>query len=194
MAAEMVRICKRCAVEKHIADFRPHRHSCKACERQEHRAWLIKNAGHVISYKRTYHDKHKNEERTYRIKRYWENREECLLKTRAYSRSEKGRAAFAKFRQTEKGHANMKRGRAKRRSLFADMLCTLTAEDWANILQEHDFRCAYCGRSFSDVLRPTQDHVVPISLGGNHAAENIVPACASCNSSKGNRPLKRSVA
>jgi 5-methylcytosine-specific restriction endonuclease McrA len=30
---------------------------------------------------------------------------------------------------------------------------------------------------------------VPLSRGGSHTASNIVPACRSCNSSKGARSL-----
>jgi 5-methylcytosine-specific restriction endonuclease McrA len=41
--------------------------------------------------------------------------------------------------------------------------------------------CAYCGGT--DKL--TVDHYVPLSRGGMHAPSNIVPACLSCNCSKG---------
>lgn len=43
-------------------------------------------------------------------------------------------------------------------------------------------RCAYCGRSAT-----TYDHVFPVSAGGQTRRSNIVPACVSCNSSKGAR-------
>lgn len=42
--------------------------------------------------------------------------------------------------------------------------------------------CVYCGRS-ADTL----DHVVPLAQGGRHSIRNLVPACGSCNSKKGNR-------
>lgn len=43
--------------------------------------------------------------------------------------------------------------------------------------------CAYCNRNIPPKDR-TADHVVPLSRGGPHAAENLVMACNSCNSSK----------
>ena len=43
-------------------------------------------------------------------------------------------------------------------------------------------RCAYCGGS-EQVL----DHVVPLFLGGSNSFDNILPACHSCNMSKGTR-------
>jgi 5-methylcytosine-specific restriction endonuclease McrA len=59
-------------------------------------------------------------------------------------------------------------------------------EEWLQILDRFEHCCAYCHRS--DV-KLTMDHVVPVSCGGEHIAENIVPACKSCNSKKGNRPV-----
>ena len=34
------------------------------------------------------------------------------------------------------------------------------------------------------------DHVVPLSRGGKHEIENLLPACRSCNSSKGAKLLE----
>ncbi len=59
---------------------------------------------------------------------------------------------------------------------------TLTIAEWQKIVDDHFGRCCYCGVK-SDSL--TQDHVVPVSKGGGYTAENIIPACPSCNSSKG---------
>lgn len=57
-------------------------------------------------------------------------------------------------------------------------------EDWFLILEVFGHRCAYCLRG--DV-KLTMDHVIPISKGGEHTSDNIIPACTSCNSKKNNR-------
>lgn len=46
--------------------------------------------------------------------------------------------------------------------------------------------CAYCGEPTTE---PERDHVQPLSDGGETAPENIVPACPTCNRSKGQRPV-----
>ena len=46
---------------------------------------------------------------------------------------------------------------------------------------DFDHTCAYCGASGDLQI----EHVVPISKGGEHHLGNIVPACQSCNFSKG---------
>jgi 5-methylcytosine-specific restriction endonuclease McrA len=50
------------------------------------------------------------------------------------------------------------------------------------MLNAYGHCCVYCGRKMQ---RLTQDHITPLSRGGNHTKSNIVPACRSCNSKKG---------
>jgi 5-methylcytosine-specific restriction endonuclease McrA len=57
-----------------------------------------------------------------------------------------------------------------------------TEIEWFALLGLYGGRCAYCGDSAN-----TRDHVVPLNRGGSDWIDNIVPACRSCNSSKGNR-------
>ncbi len=65
-------------------------------------------------------------------------------------------------------------------------MCDLTLAQWLEIQAEFDGRCTYC---LEYPERLEMDHVIPLSRGGNHTADNIVPACRSCNSSKGNKLL-----
>jgi len=58
-----------------------------------------------------------------------------------------------------------------------------------NIFARDKNKCQYCGKR-----QPTSelslDHVIPRSMGGKTAWENIVCACASCNVKKGGRTPK----
>lgn len=45
--------------------------------------------------------------------------------------------------------------------------------------------CAYCKREFSESLKPTIDHVIPLALGGKDDLDNLVLACRNCNRDKG---------
>ena len=55
-----------------------------------------------------------------------------------------------------------------------------------NLYSRDGGRCIYCAQkvSFSNF---TIDHVIPRSLGGRTAWENVVVACMGCNNRKGNR-------
>jgi 5-methylcytosine-specific restriction endonuclease McrA len=46
--------------------------------------------------------------------------------------------------------------------------------------------CAYCGSQMHD-SDLTVEHILPVSRGGRHEWTNVVTACRSCNTRKGNR-------
>jgi len=46
--------------------------------------------------------------------------------------------------------------------------------------------CAYCSNRFSEG-ELTVEHILPVSRGGLHEWTNVVTACRSCNTRKGNR-------
>jgi|1185.fasta_scaffold44474_2 5-methylcytosine-specific restriction endonuclease McrA len=64
---------------------------------------------------------------------------------------------------------------------------TLTEEEWVALRLAFGNACAYCGEAS---VRPSVEHVRPICRGGTTGLENIVPACAACNASKGKRTVK----
>jgi HNH endonuclease len=47
--------------------------------------------------------------------------------------------------------------------------------------------CLYCGFGVEDGAILTLDHLTPHSKGGSNDAMNLVTACKTCNSSRGNR-------
>lgn len=51
------------------------------------------------------------------------------------------------------------------------------------VLRRDKHCCQYCGSTKSLTI----DHVIPRSRGGKHTWDNVVAACESCNSRKGNR-------
>jgi 5-methylcytosine-specific restriction endonuclease McrA len=93
----------------------------------------------------------------------------------------KARAKVKRWKQANpaKRSAQHYRERVRRSQMFTD----LTETQWAAMKLAYRYRCAYCHKR----KRLTQDHVIPVSKGGTHTANNIVPACQSCNSSKGAR-------
>lgn len=66
----------------------------------------------------------------------------------------------------------------------------LTFQEWKEVVIYFGGCCAYCGASPRKNEHLTKDHMIPVSLGGATTPDNIVPACAKCNSSKGNHELK----
>jgi len=58
---------------------------------------------------------------------------------------------------------------------------TLTTEALTKAFDYFANSCAYCGKNNNLTI----DHYIPLSKGGRHSASNVIPACLSCNCSKG---------
>lgn len=73
----------------------------------------------------------------------------------------------------------------RRRARIAGCANSLTLDQWNEIKQRFRNRCAYCRKR---VKKLTRDHAQALSAGGDDSPGNVVPACWSCNSSKGVGP------
>lgn len=69
------------------------------------------------------------------------------------------------------------------RAMAARLPATLTLSEWIGTLNRCNWRCFYCQNAPYEAL----EHFVPIALGGGTTVDNCLPACKSCNSSKGMR-------
>lgn len=67
----------------------------------------------------------------------------------------------------------------------------LTEYDWKQCLIYFNNSCAYCGTHEDDTKGVLEkEHIVPLSKLGSFDVSNIIPACHTCNASKGNREMK----
>lgn len=55
------------------------------------------------------------------------------------------------------------------------------------VLKRDKWTCQYCGKQMNQDRNATVDHVVPYALRPNPAVSELLAACRSCNSRKGNR-------
>ena len=54
-----------------------------------------------------------------------------------------------------------------------------------------EFHCVYCGQNLhnADAFNITLDHVKTRSAGGNNSETNLITACRSCNSARGDKKI-----
>jgi len=174
--------------------------------RLRHAANHLKHKAKNNAYSARYLAEHR-EAINARKRRYYASNKERILRARAEERinnldafrahgrakywknPEKGRIACAAYakKYPEKCVARV----AKRR---ARMAAVRTSEDAATLIfrlknQAKKIRCHWCGRRLTSSTLEI-DHIIPISKGGAHEADNLCASCKSCNTSKGDRALK----
>lgn len=135
-------------------------------------------------YAKEHPDKYKEMHKRWRL----ENIDKVREGRRKWAKHNPGKRRD-EHKRWEKAHPELtKLQRQRRRARQHSLPATLTAREWQNILLAYDHHCAYCNRSEIEIGHKLhQDHVIPLVRGGGYTAENIVPACRSCNSRKGGR-------
>lgn len=88
---------------------------------------------------------------------------------------------WAEYYGTEKGKIASKRASHRRRERMSLTEINFSEDEWLFVLEFFDNSCAYCGESDKTM---TMDHFVPVAKLGSFTADNIIPCCSSCNSSK----------
>lgn len=173
------KVCEACwRTRKNAANARWH-HAHKAANNAKATARYRANAEAICAATR-------EACREYARKRRRENPEAARAASRRWSAKNPGRMA-AICRAYAKANPEVFRRAARlRRARKAMVATTLTNAEWTEALAVFNGACAYCLRADRPL---TQDHMVPISRGGPHSLENIVPACGPCNSRKGDRSM-----
>lgn len=149
----------------------------RAARRAANRRWKQDNPDKLRVLRKRYSVK--NRDKKYAASKRWrENNPDSYQAARQRSRQ----------RDPER-HLLLKRlreqQRVARKRTNGGGMAVVTAKDWHRLLCIYRGRCAYC----CAVGELHIEHVIPLARGGRHAIGNIVPACSTCNYSKGNRLL-----
>lgn len=161
--------CRRCTNEKPRAEFvRSKAHKaglypwCASCRSADRRSPAVLRMCRI------------------RSKRYRQaNPEKAAAYSKVYTPiwRKRNRPAFLRI---------CRRFKEARRARMAGVLNDLTASQWQEILLTFNNACAYC---LAQDVPLEQEHMQPVSRGGEHTAANIVPACVNCNRRKSAKSL-----
>lgn len=208
------KLCTTCKRELPLSEFYRKKNgqsrgaTCRTCEKARTTAWRRTEQGKASAQRtnekynasergKAKRAEYNHTEKSRAMKEAWrqtENGQACLARYRQsdkrkavlkkYYESGKGRAAIARYQDTPKGRESLSRGVHKRRGRLSTVEATLTAQEWEAIKARQNYRCLICGK---ETERLTRDHIIPLSKGGRHTADNIQALCRSCNSRKNNR-------
>ena len=169
-------------------------------EKREHKRlasqeWRENNRERHRDYQRNYRLEHLEECKARNDKWNAEHPEEVAGYKKKYTETHPGanNESSANWRRTHPEH-KLLLGH-QRRARIRGTGGVVTDKEWEDIKALYGPACLCC----REVKPLTMDHVIPISVGGQHAAENIQPLCLSCNSRKKDktidyRPLKEEAA
>lgn len=169
--APTAKACRKCGETKAISEFYRNKgsrdgrsNSCKVCNNASTYAWRAANPGGHARIQQKYRTKHP--ERAQAATDRWlakhpEHHSE-RMKRRWADPQERRKLLDIKRERRHRARANGGRG--------------LTREQTRALLAQP---CAYCGAKATQI-----DHVIPVSRGGTHDPDNVVPACKHCNAQK----------
>jgi 5-methylcytosine-specific restriction endonuclease McrA len=189
MQIPLFKTCTKCNQTKFVTQFFRDaslpdgtRYICKECDKKRKNEWRANNQEHDREYFKQYRDNNKESLARNNHKWYESHKEQIKIKKAVYEANNKEKMSQVR-RDWAKKHPELGRKLAKdRRARLKGATGVITPQEWQALLKEHDHKCYYCGTT----ERITQDHWIPLSRGGSHTIDNIVPACHSCNSRKYN--------
>jgi 5-methylcytosine-specific restriction endonuclease McrA len=175
-AAGNFRICKRCNEVESTNDFYATRLECRSCTIAKTAAYAAKNQDIVADRATRYRQTPKAKELQRARYIVW------LEKHGSNAHS----LAVASWRKSnpEKALRNSRKYVLTRRARLANAPGIFDYDAWMKKVDYHGWKCFYCPK----ILTPktlTIEHRKALSKGGSNWTANLVPACKSCNSSKG---------
>ncbi len=175
----MKKICTKCGKNKALEEYYSRQSECKSCNNARQREHRKTDKGKAARARYNKSDKGKVTQAKYN------KSDESKAAKAKYRKSDEGKAANAKYKKTDKGKAMIARSNSNKKYWKSKTLNTLEAKEFNYIIFLQDGKCAWCGRTFTDELKPTRDHIYPVSKGGDFIKENVQALCQSDNSKKG---------
>lgn len=185
--------CTKCHIEKELSEFNKRNNSksgyksrCRECTHEDSRIYKLNNEEHVKERNKKKSRKPKSVE--YRRQYYIDNKENILSKQRKRYILNKSKIDESKraYNKTDKGKLVKIISKRKRRAMkFGTDDGTVTTE-FTQQLADSTKYCIFTGIELTAENRHL-DHIIPLSRGGKHSADNVRFISAKANRIKGNK-------
>ena len=181
---------------------------CKECVRKDKRNYYEKNKEYYADYRKQnkeyyanyrkqnkelyaeYSKKHYKENKEYYADYRKQNKEHIRQYNKKYREENKEylKDCKKKYYQSAQGQVVSLNGHSKRRQGEEQRGNGITPDQWLEMMNFFDWKCAYSGVVL-DSKNKTIDHIVPFTKDGEHEIWNIVPMNRSLNSSKQDKDI-----
>jgi 5-methylcytosine-specific restriction endonuclease McrA len=185
-----MKVCSKCKVEKDTSLFSKDKYRpdgftnwCKQCRSNNYQNNREAELVRAKLYASTRKEKYKETS----ARHYLANRDKVLCRSKEtyYANAEAIKArhrANNKVYVKENPEMNLAKTQRRRARKRGNGIFAITKQELKRL---YDSSCFYCGKDKAEHL----DHVVPLVHGGRHSIGNLVPACSTCNMSKGSKFL-----
>ena len=176
---------------KHKVDKYGLRSCCKGCRKVQRKKYYEANKDKELAQRKEYYNQNKDKYKELNKKWRTANKDKELARYKKYYEQNKDKelARYKKYRNTPRGQVVEFNKRTKRRSKEQELGNGITTEQWLDMMQYFNWRCAYSGKSVSKQGERSIDHIVPLNSNGEHEIWNLVPMVKSLNSSKQDKDM-----
>ena len=173
-----MKICSKCKVAKPFSEFGKHNQTkdghksrCKICNAEEMRSYYATHTESVKNSVSSWNSKNKDKHALYVQKWACEN-------------MERKKSSNSTWRKRRKDLVNA--STQKRRAAKKNQLGVVSKNIVEKLMRSQKSLCINCK---ADLTRSGYhiDHIMPLSLGGIHADENLQLLCPTCNIKKHNK-------
>ena len=178
--------CKSCRNKKNKQYYEDNREKELERSKQNRKAnpeyykqWYQNNRDKVLEHQKQYCEVNRDRKAEYDKQYRKVNRERIAEREKQYKQSPQGQVVAFNAHQ-------------RRRAKEEKQGMGITKEQWLELMNFFDWRCAYSGEYLGgndNSFNRTIDHIVPISTGGDNMIWNCVPMLRSLNTSKKDKDM-----
>ena len=176
------KICKKKMSKKY-------RENNKDILKKSNKKWRENNVEKIKKYKKEYRENNKEKIKKKRKIYYKKNKEIAKEKRKEYYEINKEDILSKCKKYRENNPHILFNSNNKRKQLEENQGNGINKEQWLEMMDFFDWCCAYSGEyigGYNENNHRTIDHIVPLSLNGEHEIWNCVPMLKKYNSSKNN--------
>lgn len=205
------KVCTKCGKLKTINNYHKDkrkkygvRNICKTCTSINDKKYNKKNKEKRLAYgnkyyqdnkdevnkkKRQKYQENKEEIKAAKLKYYYDNKEKLLIQKREYAKTHKESIKKKNKKWRENNPDKCFNYDQKRRCMEEQQGKGITIEQWKEMMEYFDWKCAYS----EELLTPSNrsiDHVIALDNGGENEIWNLVPMKRNYNSSKSTKDME----
>ena len=160
---------------------------CKECEKKYNKQWREANKDKRREYNKQWYQDNRNKKLEYQKQWHQDNRDKKLEYDKRHY--EANPEYYKQYYQSPKGQVVRFNSHHKRRIKEEQQGTGITKDQWLELMNFFDWKCAYSGETLSKNTRSI-DHIVPLNSNGDNMIWNCVPMLRSLNSSKNTKDME----